>query len=120
MATATSTKRLRQDYLRLQRDPVPYVEASPLPSNILEWYVRTGIICGFECCTELFGAYPPIKTARRSPHAPSQSLSDLVQGSLSEPVRLRGGGREEDGEEEVEERTAKSQEMGRTEEFGFR
>ena len=38
MATASSTKRLRQDYLRLQRDPVPYVEATPLPSNILEWF----------------------------------------------------------------------------------
>ena len=38
MATAASTKRLRQDYLRLQRDPVPYVEATPLPSNMLEWY----------------------------------------------------------------------------------
>ena len=40
MATATSTKRLRQDYLRIHRDPVPYVEATPHPSNILEWYDR--------------------------------------------------------------------------------
>lgn len=38
MATSTANKRLRQDYLRLQRDPVPYVEATPLPSNILEWH----------------------------------------------------------------------------------
>ena len=37
MATTTAVKRLRQDYLRIQRDPVPYVEAAPLPSNILEW-----------------------------------------------------------------------------------
>ena len=58
--------------------------------------------------------------------------SKLPEGHLTHPhshcmcwykvlsVRLRGGGREEDGEEEVEERSAKSQEMGRTEEFGFR
>ena len=38
MATPTAVKRLRQDYLRIQRDPVPYVEAAPLPSNILEWH----------------------------------------------------------------------------------
>ena len=49
MATATSTKRLRQDYLRLQRDPVPYVEASPLASNILEWYVPPLMIVVLSC-----------------------------------------------------------------------
>ena len=39
----TATKRLKQDYLKLMKDPVPYVAASPLPSNILEWhYVVTG------------------------------------------------------------------------------
>ncbi|XP_067006170.1 ubiquitin-conjugating enzyme E2 J2 isoform X2 [Anabrus simplex] len=34
----TATARLKQDYLRLKRDPVPYVVAEPLPSNILEWH----------------------------------------------------------------------------------
>ncbi|XP_025082842.1 ubiquitin-conjugating enzyme E2 J2-like [Pomacea canaliculata] len=39
----TATARLKQDYLRIIRDPVPYVQAVPLPSNILEWhYVVTG------------------------------------------------------------------------------
>ncbi|RDD44075.1 Ubiquitin-conjugating enzyme E2 J2 [Trichoplax sp. H2] len=33
----TATHRLRQDYLRLKKDPVPYIEATPLSSNILEW-----------------------------------------------------------------------------------
>lgn len=33
----TATQRLKQDYLRLIKDPVPYVTAHPLPSNILEW-----------------------------------------------------------------------------------
>lgn len=34
----TATSRLKQDYLRLKRDPVPYITAEPLPSNILEWH----------------------------------------------------------------------------------
>ncbi|XP_014257046.1 ubiquitin-conjugating enzyme E2 J2 [Cimex lectularius] len=34
----TATARLKQDYLRLKRDPVPYVVAEPNPSNILEWH----------------------------------------------------------------------------------
>ncbi|XP_067124120.1 ubiquitin-conjugating enzyme E2 J2 [Centruroides vittatus] len=33
-----ATRRLRQDYLRIMRDPVPYVTAHPLPSNILDWH----------------------------------------------------------------------------------
>ncbi|CAB3373017.1 Hypothetical predicted protein [Cloeon dipterum] len=41
--TNSATERLRQDYIRLKKDPVPYVVAEPLPSNILEWhYVVTG------------------------------------------------------------------------------
>ncbi|XP_015522186.1 ubiquitin-conjugating enzyme E2 J2 [Neodiprion pinetum] len=39
----TATARLKQDYLRLKKDPVPYVVAEPVPSNILEWhYVVNG------------------------------------------------------------------------------
>lgn len=35
--------RLQQDYKNLKRDPVPYINAEPLPWNILEWhYVITG------------------------------------------------------------------------------
>lgn len=35
--------RLQQDYILLKKDPVPYIHAEPLPSNILEWhYVITG------------------------------------------------------------------------------
>ncbi|GAB1607918.1 ubiquitin-conjugating enzyme E2 J2-like [Argonauta hians] len=37
-ASTTATARLKQDYLRIIKDPVPYVEAVPLPSNILEWH----------------------------------------------------------------------------------
>ncbi|XP_051957095.1 ubiquitin-conjugating enzyme E2 J2-like [Xyrauchen texanus] len=36
--TTTATRRLKQDYLRLRKDPVPYICAEPLPSNILEWH----------------------------------------------------------------------------------
>jgi len=30
--------RLKQDYLRLKKDPVPFITAEPLPSNLLEWH----------------------------------------------------------------------------------
>ena len=33
----TALVRLRRDYMRLKTDPVPYISAEPLPSNILEW-----------------------------------------------------------------------------------
>lgn len=36
--TSSATLRLKQDYVRLKNDPVPYVVAEPNPSNILEWY----------------------------------------------------------------------------------
>lgn len=35
--SGTASARLRADYMRIKRDPVPYVTAEPLPSNILEW-----------------------------------------------------------------------------------
>lgn len=35
----TAASRLRNDYLRIKKDPVPYVVgAEPLPANILEWH----------------------------------------------------------------------------------
>ena len=34
----TAVRRLKQDYMMIMKDPVPYVDAAPLPSNILEWY----------------------------------------------------------------------------------
>ncbi|ESN95317.1 hypothetical protein HELRODRAFT_86847 [Helobdella robusta] len=34
----TATARLKQDYMRIKHDPVPYVFAEPLPSNILQWH----------------------------------------------------------------------------------
>lgn len=30
--------RLQQDYINLNKDPVPYIRAEPLPWNILEWH----------------------------------------------------------------------------------
>lgn len=33
-----ATRRLKQDYMRLMKDPVPYVKAHPLHQNILEWH----------------------------------------------------------------------------------
>ena len=34
----TATSRLQQDYVRLKKDPVPYIVAEPLPNNICEWH----------------------------------------------------------------------------------
>lgn len=36
--STTAVQRLRRDAARLAKDPVPYVIAVPLPSNILEWH----------------------------------------------------------------------------------
>ncbi|KAL3862411.1 hypothetical protein ACJMK2_008378 [Sinanodonta woodiana] len=36
--STTATARLKQDYMRIMKDPVPYIRAIPLPSNILEWH----------------------------------------------------------------------------------
>ncbi|EGZ22452.1 hypothetical protein PHYSODRAFT_497843 [Phytophthora sojae] len=38
-----ATKRLRKEYLAMQRKPVDYIRVAPLEKNILEWhYVITG------------------------------------------------------------------------------
>lgn len=37
-ANHSAISRLKQDYMRLKKDPIPYIDAEPLPSNILEWY----------------------------------------------------------------------------------
>ena len=36
--TNSATSRLRQDYMRLKKEAVPYIVAEPLPSNLLEWH----------------------------------------------------------------------------------
>lgn len=68
----SATARLKQDYLRLKKDPVPYITAEPLPSNLLEWYylflfvlyllvnfmlkTRHYVVCGPES-TPYYGGY---------------------------------------------------------------
>jgi len=43
MSNRTAVSRLKQDYMKIKKDPVPYIVAEPLPSNLLEWhYVVTG------------------------------------------------------------------------------
>ncbi|EDW84133.1 uncharacterized protein Dwil_GK13973 [Drosophila willistoni] len=34
----TAVSRMKQDYMRLKRDPLPYITAEPLQNNILEWH----------------------------------------------------------------------------------
>ena len=41
----TATQRLKQDYLRLKKDPVPYITAEPLSENILEWHYVVSAFC---------------------------------------------------------------------------
>ncbi|KAM3718940.1 Ubiquitin-conjugating enzyme E2 [Dirofilaria immitis] len=36
--SVTAVSRLKKDYAKLMKDPVPYVMAAPLHSNILEWH----------------------------------------------------------------------------------
>jgi ubiquitin-conjugating enzyme E2 J2 len=36
--SSSAVARLKQDYIRLKKDPVPYIVAEPLPSNLLEWH----------------------------------------------------------------------------------
>lgn len=43
----SATSRLKQDYMRLKKDPIPYIIAEPVPSNILEWYVLLFLVCKF-------------------------------------------------------------------------
>ncbi|KAG5681902.1 hypothetical protein PVAND_011307 [Polypedilum vanderplanki] len=38
MSQKSYTARLKQDYMRLKSDPVPFINAEFLPSNILEWH----------------------------------------------------------------------------------
>ena len=38
MASATATARLKKDYQRLLKEPVPFMKAAPLSENILEWH----------------------------------------------------------------------------------
>ncbi|XP_013359668.1 PREDICTED: ubiquitin-conjugating enzyme E2 J2 isoform X2 [Chinchilla lanigera] len=54
-APTTATQRLKQDYLRIKKDPVPYICAEPLPSNILEWHyvVRGPEMTPYEGCAGL-------------------------------------------------------------------
>lgn len=47
-AFGSAIPRLQQDYLSIHKDPVPYIRAEPLPSDMLEWhYVIIGKLCLF-------------------------------------------------------------------------
>ena len=39
MASSGAVARLKQDYMRIKHDPLPYIVAEPLPSDIFEWYL---------------------------------------------------------------------------------
>ncbi|NXC18009.1 UB2J2 enzyme, partial [Corythaeola cristata] len=97
-APTTATQRLKQDYLRIKKDPVPYICAEPLPSNILEWhYVVRGpemtpyegkservvkvcgyfvVICMPELCLSITDFHPDTWN-------PAWSVSTILTGLLS-------------------------------------
>lgn len=52
-AFGTAIPRLQKDYMKLNKDPVPYIRAEPLPSDMLEWHY---VIKGPED-TPYFGGY---------------------------------------------------------------
>lgn len=37
-SNTTAVARLKQDYIRIKKDPVPYIVAEPLHANILQWH----------------------------------------------------------------------------------
>ncbi|GMT13875.1 hypothetical protein PFISCL1PPCAC_5172 [Pristionchus fissidentatus] len=42
-ASTQAVSRLKKDYAKLMKEPIPYVRAAPVPANILEWhYIITG------------------------------------------------------------------------------
>lgn len=53
-AFGTAIPRLQQDYMNLNKDPVPYIRAEPLPSDMLEWHY---VIKGPEDTPYLGGYY---------------------------------------------------------------
>lgn len=53
-AFGTAIPRLQQDYINLNKEPVPYIRAEPLPSDMLEWHY---VIQGPEDTPYLGGYY---------------------------------------------------------------
>lgn len=63
--TSSATLRLKQDYVRLKNDPVPYIVAEPNPSNILEWYaVQVGKMLLTIHSLKLFGVIQVLRGER--------------------------------------------------------
>ncbi|KAG8568990.1 hypothetical protein GDO81_014226 [Engystomops pustulosus] len=71
-APTTATQRLKQDYLRIKKDPVPYICAEPLPSNILEWHY---VVHGPEMT--------PYEDFHPDTWNPAWSVSTILTGLLS-------------------------------------
>jgi len=90
----SATSRLKQDYIRIKSDPVPYISAEPLHSNILEWYVDTLRPC-------VMASYLVKVSWTRRPSRPRPLIKtqkfrskNLVHGRLEEGwVREESGGR---------------------------
>jgi len=86
MVNSTALSRLRQDYLRLKRDPVPYIVAEPLPNNILEWHY---IVRGPESSVYAGGLYHgKLKFPAEFPFKPPSIYMITPNGRFKTNVRL--------------------------------
>jgi len=86
MVNSTALSRLRQDYLRLKRDPVPYIVAEPLQNNILEWHY---IVRGPESSVYAGGLYHgKLKFPSEFPFKPPSIYMITPNGRFKTNVRL--------------------------------
>nr|QBH73228.1 ubiquitin-conjugating enzyme E2 j2 [Franklinothrips vespiformis] len=84
--TINATSRLQQDYLRLKKDPVPYIIAEPLPSNICEWHY---VVCGPEATPYEGGLYHgKLVFPRQFPFKPPSIYMITPNGRFKTNTRL--------------------------------
>jgi len=86
MVHPTALNRLRQDYIRLKRDPIPYIVAEPLHNNILEWHY---IVRGPESSLYADGLYHgKLKFPNEFPFKPPSIYIITPNGRFKTNVRL--------------------------------
>jgi len=86
MVNSTALSRLRQDYLRLKKDPLPYIVAEPVANNILEWHY---IVRGPESSAYAGGLYHgKLKFPSEFPFKPPSIYMITPNGRFKTNVRL--------------------------------
>lgn len=81
-----ASSRLQQDYIRLKKDPVPYIVAEPLPSNICEWHY---VVLGPEGTPYVGGLYHgKLVFPRQYPFKPPSIYMITPNGRFKTNTRL--------------------------------